>query len=159
MFGHPKFTVIQGLSLLKYFYFIPKSTSIIDFLPCQTTFEPILGLMSAPAPRVQALMFFRGCWSDTLTCLRCMKPWLLCCWEIRPVTLQGERWVSFHLVNHPLHQSPSSCFIVHHLQVHLDDVLQSLIDSQADTPAQQLCVEAATILLELVKCIITQVIL
>ncbi len=43
------------------------------------------------------------------------------------------------------------------LQVRLDDVLQSLIDSQADTPAQQLCVEAATILLELVKVIITQV--
>lgn len=44
-----------------------------------------------------------------------------------------------------------------HLQVHLDNVLQSLIDSQADTPAQQLCVEAATILLDLVKAIITQV--
>ncbi|XP_044069032.1 WD repeat- and FYVE domain-containing protein 4 isoform X3 [Siniperca chuatsi] len=41
-------------------------------------------------------------------------------------------------------------------EVHLDDVLQSLIDSQADTPAQQLCVEAATILLELVKVIINQ---
>ncbi|XP_041803075.1 WD repeat- and FYVE domain-containing protein 4 isoform X2 [Chelmon rostratus] len=40
--------------------------------------------------------------------------------------------------------------------VHLDNVLQSLIDSQADTPAQQLCVEAATILLDLVKAIITQ---
>ncbi|XP_029305197.1 LOW QUALITY PROTEIN: WD repeat- and FYVE domain-containing protein 4 [Cottoperca gobio] len=40
--------------------------------------------------------------------------------------------------------------------VPLDDILQSLIDSQADTPAQQLCVEAATILLELVKVIITQ---
>ncbi|XP_070771661.1 WD repeat- and FYVE domain-containing protein 4 [Enoplosus armatus] len=39
-------------------------------------------------------------------------------------------------------------------KVHLDDVLQSLIESQADTPAQQLCVEAATILLELVKVII-----
>uniref|UniRef100_UPI0037E89D37 WD repeat- and FYVE domain-containing protein 4 isoform X2 n=1 Tax=Semicossyphus pulcher TaxID=241346 RepID=UPI0037E89D37 len=38
----------------------------------------------------------------------------------------------------------------------LDDALQSLIDSQADAPAQQLCVEAATILLELVKVIITQ---
>lgn len=44
-----------------------------------------------------------------------------------------------------------------HLQVLLDDVLQSLIDSQANTPAQQLCVEAATILLELVKVVITQV--
>lgn len=44
-----------------------------------------------------------------------------------------------------------------HLQVHLDDILQSLIDSQADSPAQQLCVEAATILLKLVKVIITQV--
>ncbi|XP_071336839.1 WD repeat- and FYVE domain-containing protein 4 isoform X2 [Trachinotus anak] len=40
--------------------------------------------------------------------------------------------------------------------VHLDDILQSLIDSQANSPAQQLCVEAATILLELVKVIITQ---
>uniref|UniRef100_A0A3B5BGB8 WDFY family member 4 n=1 Tax=Stegastes partitus TaxID=144197 RepID=A0A3B5BGB8_9TELE len=38
----------------------------------------------------------------------------------------------------------------------LDDVLQSLIDSQADAPAQQLCVEAATILMDLVKVIITQ---
>ncbi|XP_068423686.1 WD repeat- and FYVE domain-containing protein 4 isoform X1 [Clinocottus analis] len=41
-------------------------------------------------------------------------------------------------------------------KVHLDDFLQSLIDSQAETPAQQLCVEAATILLALVKAIITQ---
>ncbi|XP_031730721.1 WD repeat- and FYVE domain-containing protein 4 isoform X5 [Anarrhichthys ocellatus] len=41
-------------------------------------------------------------------------------------------------------------------KVHLDDFLQSLIDSQADTPAQQLCVEAATILLALVKAIITK---
>lgn len=38
----------------------------------------------------------------------------------------------------------------------LDDVLQSLIDSPKDE--QHLCVEAATILLELVKAIITQVI-
>ncbi|XP_056292336.1 WD repeat- and FYVE domain-containing protein 4 isoform X5 [Pseudoliparis swirei] len=41
-------------------------------------------------------------------------------------------------------------------KVHLDDFLQSLIDSQAETPAQQLCVEAATILLALVKTIISQ---
>ncbi|XP_069573980.1 WD repeat- and FYVE domain-containing protein 4 [Brachyistius frenatus] len=41
-------------------------------------------------------------------------------------------------------------------KMRLDDILQSLIDSQADTPAQQLCVEAATILLELVKVIITR---
>ncbi|KAE8280593.1 WD repeat- and FYVE domain-containing protein 4 [Larimichthys crocea] len=41
-------------------------------------------------------------------------------------------------------------------EVHLDNVLQSLIDSQADSPAQHLCVEAATILLELVKVIVTQ---
>ncbi|XP_042357670.1 WD repeat- and FYVE domain-containing protein 4 isoform X2 [Plectropomus leopardus] len=41
-------------------------------------------------------------------------------------------------------------------KVTLDDVLQSLIDSQTDSPAQQLCVEAATILLELVKVVITQ---
>ncbi|XP_076599423.1 WD repeat- and FYVE domain-containing protein 4 isoform X1 [Chaetodon auriga] len=41
-------------------------------------------------------------------------------------------------------------------EVHLDDVLQSLIDSQADTSAQQLCAEAATILIELVKAVITQ---
>uniref|UniRef100_A0A8C2WJA7 WDFY family member 4 n=1 Tax=Cyclopterus lumpus TaxID=8103 RepID=A0A8C2WJA7_CYCLU len=40
--------------------------------------------------------------------------------------------------------------------VHLDDFLQSLIDSQAETPAQQLCIEAATILLALVKAIITR---
>uniref|UniRef100_A0A3Q1F0J1 Alfy-like armadillo-like repeat domain-containing protein n=1 Tax=Acanthochromis polyacanthus TaxID=80966 RepID=A0A3Q1F0J1_9TELE len=36
-------------------------------------------------------------------------------------------------------------------KAHLDDVLQSLIDSQADAPAQHLCAEVATILLELVK--------
>lgn len=48
-------------------------------------------------------------------------------------------------------------FIACPLQVRLDDILQSLIDSQADTPAQQLCVEAVTILLELVKVIITRV--
>lgn len=41
-------------------------------------------------------------------------------------------------------------------KVNLDDILQSLIDSQADAPAHQLCVEAATILLELVKVVITQ---
>uniref|UniRef100_UPI003AAAFB81 WD repeat- and FYVE domain-containing protein 4 n=1 Tax=Centroberyx gerrardi TaxID=166262 RepID=UPI003AAAFB81 len=41
-------------------------------------------------------------------------------------------------------------------KVHLDDILQSLIDSQADAPVHQLCLEAATILLELVKVIITQ---
>ncbi|KAF3708270.1 WD repeat- and FYVE domain-containing protein 4 [Channa argus] len=44
-------------------------------------------------------------------------------------------------------------------KVHLDDVLQSLIDSQLETPAQQLCTEAATIQLELVKVIITQPVL
>ncbi|XP_051272681.1 WD repeat- and FYVE domain-containing protein 4 isoform X4 [Dicentrarchus labrax] len=42
------------------------------------------------------------------------------------------------------------------MKVNLDDVLQSFIDSQADTPAQPLCVEAAIILLELVKVIVTQ---
>nr|XP_046257722.1 WD repeat- and FYVE domain-containing protein 4 isoform X2 [Scatophagus argus] len=41
-------------------------------------------------------------------------------------------------------------------KVHLDDVLQSLIVSQVDSPAQQLCAEAATILLELVKVIISE---
>ncbi|XP_070696577.1 WD repeat- and FYVE domain-containing protein 4 [Pempheris klunzingeri] len=41
-------------------------------------------------------------------------------------------------------------------KVHLDDVMQSLIDSEIDTPAQQLCEEAATMLLELVKVFITQ---
>ncbi|KAK2824252.1 hypothetical protein Q5P01_021427 [Channa striata] len=41
-------------------------------------------------------------------------------------------------------------------KVHLDDILQSLIDSQLEAPAQQLCVEAAIILLELVKAVITQ---
>ncbi|XP_041866182.1 WD repeat- and FYVE domain-containing protein 4 isoform X2 [Melanotaenia boesemani] len=41
-------------------------------------------------------------------------------------------------------------------KVHLDSPLQLLIDSQADTSAQQLCVEAATMLLHLVKVIITQ---
>lgn len=46
-----------------------------------------------------------------------------------------------------------------HRQVCLDDFLQSLIDSQADSPAQQLCVEAAVILLELVKALIAQVIM
>lgn len=45
------------------------------------------------------------------------------------------------------------------LQVCLDDFLQSLIDSQAASPAQQLHVEAAVILLELVKALITQVIM
>ncbi|XP_060895664.1 WD repeat- and FYVE domain-containing protein 4 isoform X1 [Labrus mixtus] len=40
--------------------------------------------------------------------------------------------------------------------VPLDDALQSLVDSQAENPAPQLCVEAVTILLELVKVIITQ---
>lgn len=39
----------------------------------------------------------------------------------------------------------------------MDDALQALIDSQADSPAKQLCAEAATILLELVKVLITQV--
>ncbi|XP_077438112.1 WD repeat- and FYVE domain-containing protein 4 isoform X2 [Vanacampus margaritifer] len=41
-------------------------------------------------------------------------------------------------------------------EMNLDDSLQSLIDSQANSPAPQLCVEAATLLLELVKIIITQ---
>ncbi|XP_068183056.1 WD repeat- and FYVE domain-containing protein 4 isoform X2 [Antennarius striatus] len=41
-------------------------------------------------------------------------------------------------------------------KVHLDEALQSLIDSQADAPSEQLCVEAATIMLELLKVIITQ---
>lgn len=43
------------------------------------------------------------------------------------------------------------------MQVQLDDILQSLIDSEAETPAQPLCMEAATILLKLVKGIISQV--
>ncbi|KAG7513031.1 WD repeat-and FYVE domain-containing protein 4 [Solea senegalensis] len=41
-------------------------------------------------------------------------------------------------------------------KVPLDDFLQSLIDKQGDTPSQHLCVETATILLELVKVIITK---
>ncbi|KAM4599617.1 WD repeat- and FYVE domain-containing protein 4 [Fundulus diaphanus] len=41
-------------------------------------------------------------------------------------------------------------------EVHLDDALQSLIESQREAPSQQLCVEAATTLLELVKVIISQ---
>lgn len=49
--------------------------------------------------------------------------------------------------------------IMPHRQVCLDDFLQSLIDSQADGPAQQLCVEAAVILLELVKALVAQVIM
>lgn len=48
---------------------------------------------------------------------------------------------------------------MHHLQAHLDDALQSLIDGQADTPTKQLCVEAATILLKLVKALLTQVLM
>ncbi|XP_030603864.1 WD repeat- and FYVE domain-containing protein 4 isoform X2 [Archocentrus centrarchus] len=38
----------------------------------------------------------------------------------------------------------------------LDDILQSLIDNQVDTPAQPLCVEAASIMMELIKVIVTQ---
>ncbi|XP_072247156.1 WD repeat- and FYVE domain-containing protein 4 isoform X1 [Leuresthes tenuis] len=41
-------------------------------------------------------------------------------------------------------------------KVHLDDALQLLIDSQADAPAQQLCAEAAVILLQLVKVVISK---
>ncbi|XP_015799744.3 WD repeat- and FYVE domain-containing protein 4 isoform X2 [Nothobranchius furzeri] len=41
-------------------------------------------------------------------------------------------------------------------EVCLDDILQSLIESQAEAPATQLCVEAATTMLELVKVILTQ---
>nr|XP_057914861.1 WD repeat- and FYVE domain-containing protein 4 isoform X2 [Doryrhamphus excisus] len=41
-------------------------------------------------------------------------------------------------------------------EVNLDESLQFLIDSQADAPALQLCVEAAAILLELIKVIVTQ---
>lgn len=44
------------------------------------------------------------------------------------------------------------------LKVNLDDVLQSLVDGLNDMPPQQLCAEAATILLELVKAVITEVI-
>ncbi|XP_051935449.1 WD repeat- and FYVE domain-containing protein 4 isoform X1 [Hippocampus zosterae] len=42
------------------------------------------------------------------------------------------------------------------IEGNLDGSLQSLIDSQVDSPAPQLCMEAATILLELVKIVITQ---
>ncbi|XP_047207420.1 WD repeat- and FYVE domain-containing protein 4 isoform X3 [Girardinichthys multiradiatus] len=41
-------------------------------------------------------------------------------------------------------------------EVNLDDALQSLIESQNEAPAQQLCLEAATTFLELVKVIISQ---
>ncbi|XP_069395233.1 WD repeat- and FYVE domain-containing protein 4 isoform X2 [Paralichthys olivaceus] len=41
-------------------------------------------------------------------------------------------------------------------KVHLDDTLQSMIDSEAEAPAHQFSVEAVTILLELVKIVITQ---
>ncbi|XP_038152382.1 WD repeat- and FYVE domain-containing protein 4 [Cyprinodon tularosa] len=46
----------------------------------------------------------------------------------------------------------------HHTEgeVSLDDALQSFIESQLEGPVQQLCVEAATILLELLKVIISQ---
>ncbi|XP_020565278.1 WD repeat- and FYVE domain-containing protein 4 isoform X3 [Oryzias latipes] len=39
---------------------------------------------------------------------------------------------------------------------YLDDIIQSEIDTQAGTPAQPLCADAAVLLLELVKVIITQ---
>lgn len=42
-------------------------------------------------------------------------------------------------------------------QGYLDDIIQSEIDTQAGTPAQPLCADAAVLLLELVKVIITQV--
>lgn len=55
---HCKFKTIRILSLS---YFIPRTSPIV-FFPChQTTFEPILGLMSVSPPHVQALMFYRGC--------------------------------------------------------------------------------------------------
>ncbi|XP_029376155.1 WD repeat- and FYVE domain-containing protein 4 isoform X2 [Echeneis naucrates] len=41
-------------------------------------------------------------------------------------------------------------------KVDLDDILQSLIDSQENSPTQQLCADAASILLELVQVVITQ---
>ncbi|XP_061692384.1 WD repeat- and FYVE domain-containing protein 4 isoform X2 [Syngnathoides biaculeatus] len=41
-------------------------------------------------------------------------------------------------------------------EVNLNDSLESLIDSQAHTPTPQLCVEAATLLLKLVKIIVMQ---
>lgn len=41
--------------------------------------------------------------------------------------------------------------------MNFDDALQSLIDRQAAAPSPQLCVEAATILLDLVKVVVTQV--
>ncbi|XP_047198145.1 WD repeat- and FYVE domain-containing protein 4 isoform X2 [Hippoglossus stenolepis] len=41
-------------------------------------------------------------------------------------------------------------------KVHLDDTLQSMVDSEEEAPAQQFSVEAATILLELIKVVITQ---
>lgn len=64
---------------------------------------------------------------------------------------------TLHLLSRIVHDPFPNAPIMCHPKVPLDDMLQSLIDSQADSPAQQLCVEAATILLELVKVIITKV--
>lgn len=125
----------------------------------QTTFVYILGPLSAEVPHVQALMFCRGYWSDRSTCLRCMEHWLLSWWGGRRTTLWMKRCgigciICFEIHNHqPSHQA----LIVCSPQAPLDDILQSLIDSQADTPATQLCHEGATIMLELVKVIIMRV--
>lgn len=56
-----------------------------------------------------------------------------------------------------LHYSCHNAPIYNILQMHLDDILQSLIDDQVDSPAQPLCVEAASIMMELVKVIVTEV--
>lgn len=107
---HHKFKDIQDCTdrIFWVSYFHPKSTSINVFSPChQTTFEHILGLMSATPPRVEALMFCSGCWSDSLTCLRCMKLWQLCCWLKKPDTLQRERWVIYNVSKTPNASSQS----------------------------------------------------
>ena len=49
------------------------------------------------------------------------------------------------------------CLSTLHLQGDLDSVLQSVIDSQADGTVHKLCPEAAAILLELVRTIISRV--
>lgn len=140
-------------------YWISFTLFLSKIIIClQIISEPIPGLMSVPPSHVQALLFCRGCWSDSLTCLRCMKPWALCWWGWRRITLQRERWVIYHFVNHfRRHSWLSNGGILYHLQVYLDDNLQSLIDTQAESPAQQLCSEAATILLGLIRVIISQV--
>uniref|UniRef100_A0A3Q3FIT5 Alfy-like armadillo-like repeat domain-containing protein n=1 Tax=Labrus bergylta TaxID=56723 RepID=A0A3Q3FIT5_9LABR len=137
---HPS-TLKLGLVLLTHFLWSPGQQSAFreGILPAT-----LIGSMQEPFAVMDNLR--ANSWSHECSSISCPGFNVL-----QGLLIRHPHLPQVHLPHLPPHNL--TCDV----QVPLDDALQSLIDSQAENPAPQLCVEAVTILLELVKVIITQV--